>query len=94
VTDGWLARSTAELGEFPLTGQAMILVQEAYLTYPPCEPPQDEQEMCVLLAAVYESQLNFLRERVEVLAYVRQPGTPRNEPDSVIYEIRYRPVPR
>ncbi|MGC4755278.1 hypothetical protein [Micromonospora trifolii] len=92
MTAEWVIRSSADLGDFPMMGRAGILVQEAYLTYAPCDPPQDENDMCVLLAALYESQLNFLKQRIEVLAYARKPGKPRNEPDSVIYEIRYRPV--
>ena len=44
-----------------------------------------------LLAAVYESsELNFLHEVIEVVAYSRRPGPVRNEPDSIIYDIRYR----
>ncbi|MEU7716343.1 hypothetical protein AB0B03_30905 [Micromonospora chalcea] len=73
--------------------QAVILVQEAYLTHPSCDPPQNEEQMRRLLAAVYESgDLNILRGRVEVLTYARRPDRPRNEPDCALYEIRYRPA--
>ncbi len=93
MTADWLVRSTRGLGEEILMRQAVILVQEAYLTHPSCDPPQNEEKMRRLLAAVYESgELNVLRGRVEMLAYARRPDPSRNQPESALYEIRYRPA--
>jgi hypothetical protein len=72
---------------------ATIVVQEAFLTDLVDDPPHDEATMCDLLASVYESsELSIFHEQVEVVAYARRPGRPMNEPDSLIYEIRYRAV--
>lgn len=96
MNDDWLSRSTLSVDDRTLAGAsnfASILVQEAYLTDLVDDPPHDEDSMRKLLASVYESsELNFLQEVVEVIAYSRRPGPVMNEPDSVIYKIRYRHV--
>ena len=96
MNSDWLARSTLSVDDRTLVEAnnfASILVQEAYLTDLVEDPPHDEDSMRQLLAAIYESsELNFLHEVVEVIAYSRRPGPVMNEPDSVIYRIRYRHV--
>jgi hypothetical protein len=72
---------------------ATILVQEAFLTDLIDHSPKDEVTMRELLACVYESsELNIFHEQVEVLAYLRRPGRPLEELDSLVYEIRYRTI--
>lgn len=93
MSDGWMVRSPADVHDrsLPAMNWATIVVQEAYLTDLVNDPPHDEATMSELLAAVYESsELNVFHEDVEVVAYARRPGRPQNEPDSLIYEIRYR----
>ncbi|MEU7902173.1 hypothetical protein [Actinoplanes sp. NPDC049118] len=94
MSSDWRARSRISIDD-PLLAEvnnfASILVQEAYLTDLVEDPPTDEPSMRQLLAAVYESsELNIFHEIVEVMAYSRRPGPVKNEPDSVIYNIRYR----
>jgi F0F1-type ATP synthase delta subunit len=94
MSSDWRARSKISIDDPSLAevnNFASILVQEAYLTDLVEDPPTDESSMRQLLAAVYESsELNIFHEVVEVMAYFRRPGPVKNEPDSIIYSIRYR----
>jgi hypothetical protein len=89
----WLTRSEMALNDPSLrsSANARILVQEAYLTDLVDDPPYDEPSMKQLLAAVFESsELNFMHEVVEVIAYSRRPGTARDDPYSFVYDLRLR----
>jgi hypothetical protein len=93
ISMDWLSRSRANREDVTYTGHASISIQKAYLVDPFCDPPHDEETMRQLLAAIYESgDLNFLRDTVEVLAYARRSQPPRDDPESVLYDIWYRSV--
>jgi hypothetical protein len=92
----WLTRSEIALDDPSLrfSSNATILVQEAYLTNLVDDPPHDEPSMRQLLSAVFESSdLNFMHEVVEVLAYARRPGKARDGPYSLVYDLRLRRQP-